>query len=85
MANTTANEVILEESETFHAWFAMIKRTVQEDFWDYFDPDSQDEYKKPDPFTLHSVRPGVGSLRDLTAAERSLYASLRTAYNHNVT
>jgi hypothetical protein len=85
MTNNTENEVILEGPETYHAWFAMIMGSVQEDLWEYFDPDSAEEYKKPDPFTMDSVKPGAGSLRELTASERGLYASLRNAYNHEVT
>ena len=87
MAPTTAstNEVILEKPEHYHTWMSQAKGSVPEDLWRYFDPDTGNEFVEPDPVTVGTIKPGATSLTALNATERSLYTSLRSVYNYDMT
>jgi hypothetical protein len=88
MATSTSSstiEIILDKPEHYHAWFSAIQDSVPEDLWPYFDPEDDEEYEKPEPVLFSTIRAGATTLANLTAAERSQYATLRSVYNHDVT
>ncbi|KAN0067033.1 hypothetical protein V8E54_008746 [Elaphomyces granulatus] len=82
MATTAVKDIALEGPENYHSWFSNIKGSVPKDLWRYFDPASVDDYDpEPEPVTVATLRPGATSLQQLSAAERTLFAQLRTVYN----
>ncbi|KAN0076218.1 hypothetical protein V8E54_006360 [Elaphomyces granulatus] len=82
MATTAVKDIALEGPENYHSWFSNIKGSVPKDLWRYFDPASVDDYNpEPEPVTVATLRPGATSLQQLSAAERTLFAQLRTVYN----
>ena len=81
---STTNEVILKGPETFHTWFSTVKGSVPQDLWKYFDPDTANEFDKPEPITFESIRPGARSVMALSAMETSQYTSLQTVYNYDM-
>ena len=62
MASTTAltaSNVVLEKPEQFHEWMLMIEGSVPRDLWKYFNPDTANNFDKPEPVTYDTVRPGA--------------------------
>jgi hypothetical protein len=60
-----AKVVILEGPDQYHAWFANIIGSTPEDLWEYFDPESVSEFRKPQPVTFSTVKEGTESLQQL--------------------
>jgi hypothetical protein len=76
MASQLPTEGLLDGPETYHVWHAMINATIPRDLWKYIDPDTENEFEEPEEITFNSIWPGATALRELTAAEKTQYASL---------
>jgi len=85
MASQPSTEISLDGPETYHAWYAMITGSIPRDLWKYVDPETDNEFDEPEEITFDSIRQGAETIRDLTAAEKTQYASLRTIYKYDVT
>ena len=83
MATQQTTEVTLDGPDTYHTWFSMIKGSIPRDLWKYIDPETDTEYEEPEEVTYDTIRPGATSLRELTAAEKTLYSSLRTSSKYD--
>jgi hypothetical protein len=84
MATKAPNEIMLEGPESYHAWFSLITGSFPEDLWRYVDPDTEDIYEVPVAVTFDSIKLGATTLRDLTAPEKTLYASLKSVHKSDV-
>ncbi len=78
-----AESPILDGPETYHGWYAMIKGSMPSDLWKYVDPDTVETYDEPEDITFDSIREGATTLRELTIAEKTVYANLRVASKHD--
>jgi hypothetical protein len=63
----------------------MINATIPRDLWKYVNPETENEFEEPKEITFDPIRPGATILRELTAAEKTQYASLRNVYKNNIT
>ena len=86
-STTSVNTIILEGPDQYHPWFSATKGSVPEDLWEHFDPDLETStvFVRPDPVTFSKVMEGATSLQQLTSADKTLYAQLRTVYNADLT
>jgi hypothetical protein len=55
----------------------MIKGSVPRDLWKYVDPDTVDIYNEPETVTIGTIKAGATMLRELSVAEKTLYANLK--------
>jgi hypothetical protein len=55
----------------------MIKGSVPRDLWKYVDPDTVDIYNELETVTIRTIKAGAAMLRELSAAEKTLYANLK--------
>ena len=85
MASQPPTEGSLDSPETYHAWYAMINAMIPRDLWKYVDPETENEFEELEEIIFDSIRPGATTLRELTAAEKTQYASLRNIYKNNIT
>ena len=76
MASQPLTKGSLDGPKTYHVWYAMINATIPRDLWKYIDPDTENEFEEPEEITFNSIWPGATTLRELTAAEKTQYASL---------
>ena len=84
MASQPPTEGLLDGPETYHAWYAMINTTIPRDLWKYVNPETENEFEEPEEITFDSIRPGVTTLRELTAVEKTQYANLRNVYKNDI-
>jgi hypothetical protein len=78
MASQSTEVVILDEPDTYHAWYAMIKTSVVKDLWKYVDPASAEEYEEPEEVRFDMVKEGASSLRELSNLEKTIYLNLKS-------
>jgi hypothetical protein len=57
----------------------MIKGSVPRDLWKYIDPNTVDIYNEPETVTIGTIKAGATMLRELSAAEKTLYTSLKVS------
>jgi hypothetical protein len=76
MASQPLTKGSLDGPKTYHVWYAMINAMIPRDLWKYVDPDTENEFEEPEEIIFDSIRPGATTLRELTAAEKTQYASL---------
>ena len=51
----------------------MIKTLVVKDLWKYVDPESAEEYEKPEEVKFDMIKEGARSLRELLNSEKTIY------------
>ena len=69
--------ITLSTPESWHSWYKTIKSGVQEDLWDYFDPDSDTDYTIPHQPSPADVRRGVTTVAGLNELQLAAYKQMR--------
>src|SRR4029077_21178223 len=82
---TPQTATILKGPDQYYSWFSDIKESVPRDLWEYFDPETTNEFPCPELVTFSTVKEGAQSFQQLSTAERTLFAQLHALYHADLT
>jgi hypothetical protein len=68
-------EVTLDSLDTYYIWFSMIKGSIPRNLWKYVDSETDIKYEELKEVIYDMIQLGAILLRELIAAEKTLYSS----------